>query len=144
MFWGCFSFLSGAVWWCRQAQVWAGHLGTGRVSPKWSPWLFSLDVMRNTKSQKSFLHRQHDCLCPLGTLCVACVCVLGRSLDLAVPGQCVLDLTELGGSGAASLTSRAADFRDCPCLDFLCSVMILEQKSVHFFNSFLLEKNGIW
>lgn len=51
---------------------WSGHQGTGRVPPKWSPWLFSFDVIRNTKSSKSFLLIRHESLCPLAWL----VCVL--------------------------------------------------------------------
>lgn len=52
---------------------WSEHQGTGRVPPKWSPWLFSFDVIRNTTSPKSFLLVRHESLCPLATLCMACV-----------------------------------------------------------------------
>lgn len=41
------------------------------MSSRWSQWLFSLDVIRNTKSPKSFLHTSLKSLCPLGAYCLA-------------------------------------------------------------------------
>lgn len=50
---------------------------------------------------------------------------------------------EIGESNAVRLPGNGLYFSDCPCVDLICSVMILEQKSVHVLNSFYWE-NGIW
>ena len=70
---------------CRSEQSTRSH---GCVSPKWSRWLLSFDVIRNTKSQKSFLHIKRESLCPLGTFCMTCLhwkakVWFGLSLDSA-------------------------------------------------------------
>ena len=104
------------------------HRGTGCVPPKWSPWLFSFDVIRNTKSPKAFLLIKHESLCPLATLCMACVRFKAQGLLLALPGQ--WGLIEAGESNVDRSPQKRLYFSICPCSDFLCSVVILEQKLV--------------
>lgn len=111
---------------------WSEHQGTGRVPPKWSPWLFSFDVIRNTTSPKSFLLVRHESLCPLATLCMACVRFKAKGVVLALPGQ--WDLIEAGEGEASHSLQERLHLRVCPCFDFLCSVVILEQKLVQLFN----------
>lgn len=91
MRWLSFSEWSLVAWSAAGAGA-SRRQGTRGMAPKWSPWLFSLDVTRNTKSPKSFLLTKREPLCPLGALCMDCVHLKAKVWFWLTLGQAILDL----------------------------------------------------
>lgn len=128
VFWGCSSFQRGALWPGRWQGL-VGAPGDWACTSKMESMAFLL--WRHKKYEVIKVLPAHKTWISVSP-CMACVRFKAKGLVLVLPGQ--WDLMEAGESNVSHSPQKRLYFSVCPCFDFLCSVVILEQKLVQLFN----------